>query len=309
MSYKILRRWTIIIGLVTLLGAVFLAPLAFVQAQEPLGTIFTYQGFLHDEGLPAGGDYDFEFQLYNAESGGSQIGSTYSVPSVDVIDGYFAIELDFGGDTFNGEARWLEVFVQASGSPEPPTKLSPRVRLTLSPYALFSQKLGLPFTGHSHCLNVFTCGPGFEIINSGLGQAGRFEISGSTNNSTALEAMTSGTGLAGLFAIENQENSGVALVGRTNGISGTGIFGYARAITGTTFGLHGEVDSSRGKGVYGLNTHHNSEGYLGGVDVQGDPFNALKIGVGAYGFAYDGYGVYARSVEGSGVYGVSFFGD
>jgi len=44
-----------------------------------LGTAFTYQGVLTDNGNPADGSYDLQFKLYDAASGGQQVGSTFSL--------------------------------------------------------------------------------------------------------------------------------------------------------------------------------------------------------------------------------------
>ena len=44
---------------------------SYAQATE-----FTYQGSLKDGAAPANANYDFEFALFDAASGGTQIGST-----------------------------------------------------------------------------------------------------------------------------------------------------------------------------------------------------------------------------------------
>ena len=107
-----------------------------VWAATPMGTAFTYQGRLTDLGVPANGDYDFKFTLYDDLTGGLQAGSTESVDGVPVVDGLFTVELDFGTN-FRGEARWLEIEVAPymSGSY---TLLSPRQELTPTPYALYA---------------------------------------------------------------------------------------------------------------------------------------------------------------------------
>ena len=68
----------------------------------PMGTAFTYQGRLIDANSAADGLYDFQFKLYDANVAGAQKGSTISNGQVDVIDGYFTVELDFGGGTSRG---------------------------------------------------------------------------------------------------------------------------------------------------------------------------------------------------------------
>mgnify|MGYP001823689101 CR=1 FL=1 len=54
----------------TLIGILGLALAAGpAGSQEPLGTAVTYQAFLREGGSPASGAFDFEFRLYDAQSG------------------------------------------------------------------------------------------------------------------------------------------------------------------------------------------------------------------------------------------------
>jgi hypothetical protein len=100
-----------------------------------VGTAFTYQGRLTDGGSPANGEYDFRFELYDAVSGGSQVGSMVPKENTAVTDGLFTVELNFGSGVFNGDARYLEIGVRP-GSGGTYTTLSPRQALTPAPYAL-----------------------------------------------------------------------------------------------------------------------------------------------------------------------------
>ena len=72
-------------------GAMALAGMAFaatVSAQPyDVGTAFTYQGQLKDDGRPVTNTCDFDFALYDAAGGGSQVGFTVSTNSVAVVDG------------------------------------------------------------------------------------------------------------------------------------------------------------------------------------------------------------------------------
>jgi hypothetical protein len=106
------------------------------SSAEPLGTAFTYQGRLIDANSPADGEYDFQFKIYDDESDGNQAGEDVNIPDVDVIDGYFTVELDFG-NVFTGEARWLEIGVRTGDSNDVFTVLSPRQKITALPYALY----------------------------------------------------------------------------------------------------------------------------------------------------------------------------
>lgn len=101
-----------------------------------VGDTFTYQGQLELENAPANGQYDLQFTLYDAADGGSMVGATVTVPGKTVVDGYFDVILDFGPGVFDGEARWLQIAVRESGTGASYTTLSPRQRLTATPYAL-----------------------------------------------------------------------------------------------------------------------------------------------------------------------------
>jgi len=120
-------------GEIFVLSAVVLFVAVAAEA-EPVGTGFTYQGRLIDANSAADGEYDLQFGLYDSNSDGNQVGEDIEVNDVDLIDGYFTVELDFGG-VFDGEARWLEVGVREGDSSGDYTVLSPRQELTATPYA------------------------------------------------------------------------------------------------------------------------------------------------------------------------------
>ena len=56
---------------------------AIVAAQA---TAFNYQGHLNNGGTAANGNYDFEFALYDALTGGTQLGSTIALSTVAVTN-------------------------------------------------------------------------------------------------------------------------------------------------------------------------------------------------------------------------------
>jgi hypothetical protein len=101
------------------------------QAQTPLGTAFTYQGQLKQAGAPYNVPANFEFRLWDAVAGGTQIGLAVVANGVPVTNGLFTVTLDFGAGAFAGDARWLEI--QVNGTP-----LAPRQALTATPYALYA---------------------------------------------------------------------------------------------------------------------------------------------------------------------------
>ena len=128
-----LARW---LGLIAFLSTI-LQLSTFAQ-----GTAFTYQGRLNDGNTPANGNYDMQFYLRNAASGGGPVGNTNTVAPVPASNGLFTVTLDFGPGIFTGSPLWLEVGVRTNGSVAAYTTLSPRQPLTPSPYALFSPTAG-----------------------------------------------------------------------------------------------------------------------------------------------------------------------
>jgi len=91
-----------------------------------------------DTNSPADGIYDFLFELYDGSNtiDSNQIGDTIDINDLDVIDGYFTVELDFGQYAFNADARWLEVAVRPGDSDDVHTILSPRQQVTPAPYSI-----------------------------------------------------------------------------------------------------------------------------------------------------------------------------
>ncbi|MCB0179737.1 MAG: hypothetical protein KDI62_16005 [Anaerolineae bacterium] len=126
-----------------------------ISIQAALGSGFTYQGRLTDAGDPVNATCDFQFSLFDAAGGGSQVGSTQTVTNVNVSGGLFTAQLNgggqFGSTAFNGEARWLQIAARCPAGSGNFTTLSPRQPLTAAPYALFS-----PTSGSTQALNGYT---------------------------------------------------------------------------------------------------------------------------------------------------------
>jgi hypothetical protein len=128
--------------LVMAMGLMFCLPK--VGNSETIGTAFTYQGRLIDADEIADGLYDFQFKLFDSAGGAGQVGGDVYRPDVDVVDGYFTAELDFGGGSFDGSKRWLEIGIRPGELEDPNayTKLSPRQEVTPNPYALYAKTAG-----------------------------------------------------------------------------------------------------------------------------------------------------------------------
>ncbi len=142
MKGKIIPTIAIVIGLLSVsLAAVYGRPL-----QATLGTGFTYQGRLTEDGALANGTYDFEFKLYDDPTGGAQVGSTVTREDVSVSGGLFTVQLDFG-NVFDGTALYLEIGVRPGNETGAYTTLAPRQALTAAPYAAYA--LAAPWSGLS----------------------------------------------------------------------------------------------------------------------------------------------------------------
>jgi len=114
-----------------------------LAAEAAVGTVFTYQGLLRDGSGPVNATCDLQFKLWDAASGGAQVGGTILLEDVLLADGLFTARLDFGAAAFRGQARYLEVAASCpAGSAFVPL---PRQELTGSPYALWA--LGAPWSG------------------------------------------------------------------------------------------------------------------------------------------------------------------
>ncbi len=164
-----------------LAGAVAVCGLtALLDCARGQSPAFNYQGRLLENGQPANGVYDFTFALYDASSGGAQVGVTLTNTAVGVTNGLFALGLDFGGN-FPGADRWLEIGVRKGANPF--TILGSRQKLTSTPYAITAANLtgGLPavqlsgvvppaqtgsFTNHSDVV-ITALAPGHGMIYSG----------------------------------------------------------------------------------------------------------------------------------------------
>jgi hypothetical protein len=137
-----------------------------VSEAEPMGTAWTYQGRLMDDNKPMDGVYDLLFMLFNEPNGtGYQMPQTNDINDIDVIDGYFTVELDFGSSEFNGHAKWLEILVRPGDSNDVNdyVTLSPRQEVTPTPYALHTRgifvddggMIGIGTTEPWYLLDVF----------------------------------------------------------------------------------------------------------------------------------------------------------
>ncbi|MBC7234032.1 MAG: hypothetical protein H5T68_12415 [Chloroflexi bacterium] len=115
------------------------APSQQVSMAGPVSNEFTYQGRLLRDGSPVNGNCDFQFQLWDAASGGTQVGSTQTLTNVPVNNGIFTVQLSFSGRPFTGDARWLQIYVRYPAGSGSYQLLTPRQPLTAVPYGFSLQ--------------------------------------------------------------------------------------------------------------------------------------------------------------------------
>lgn len=93
---------------------------------------WTYNGTLNDGGNPANGRYDLRVTLLN-ETGSATVTSPITLNSVNVIDGRFSVDVDFGIDLAVAPVMTLQTEVQQGGSGfvslGDPTRFDPKATL------------------------------------------------------------------------------------------------------------------------------------------------------------------------------------
>lgn len=102
-----------------------------------VGTQFSYQGQLVENGAAVSGSYDFQVLLYDSTAGGLHI-DLNDIDGVEIIGGLFTLELDFGDAPFNGDQLYLEFRVKPTGAPTS-NILMPRQKINPVPYAIQSE--------------------------------------------------------------------------------------------------------------------------------------------------------------------------
>ncbi|GMV86524.1 MAG: hypothetical protein AMXMBFR80_23790 [Dehalococcoidia bacterium] len=228
-----------------------------IQAATALPTSFTYQGRLTDGGSPANGVYDLRFILFDAETGGAQVGGIVAKEDVTVTNGLFSVELDFGAPAFQGDARWLEIAVRpGSGSGTTGyTILSPRQPVSPAPYALYAKAAGgvaVPFTAAGTTAGAPSTPQGLITVNqAGTGVA----IAGNRTSTDASQyPAVLGTNSGGGAGVQGESTfaTGIAVQGFAQGANGfggyfsgpTGVKAVSSAASGAALDIDGAIKVS-----------------------------------------------------------------
>ena len=215
---------------------VLLGLVPLTQAQ--VGSAFTYQGHLMLNGEPVTDTGDFHFKLYDAYSGGTQIGDYYAV-GVYIDNGLFTAPIDFGSGVFDGTPAWLEVEVSVpKGSAY--VLLSGRQEITPAPYALYALDGG----GSGAVWTESGSDIYFDTGNVGVGDL--------PSSSYQFRAVAD-SGEFALYAYAGSTSAGDAITGESDKDGGRAVVGQSNAAGGYSYGVYGYAESPQGAGVLGYN--------------------------------------------------------
>jgi formylglycine-generating enzyme required for sulfatase activity len=157
----------------------------------PLGTAFTYQGRLLENGGPATGIYDLRFTIYDALEGGSARAAAVRVSDVPVTNGAFTATLDFGTNVFAGDGCWLEIGVRPAGEEDEFITLKPRQAIRAAPYAIHALKAeGLTGTLPVTQLPANVARLDSDAVFTGAVVAGTFRGDGAGMSNVAAAALS-----------------------------------------------------------------------------------------------------------------------
>ena len=221
-------------------------------------TGFNYQGKLTDTGTPQS-SYQMRFELYDALTGGNQIGATITNSAVTVDQGVFTVQLDFGANVFTGANRFLEIAVRHNVS-ENYTVLSPRQQINSSPYAI-------------RTLSAAQADVALDANKLGGIDANQYVTTTSVGSSFIKNATTQQTG--------NFNINGIGIVGDSLGIGTTPNSGYKFDTVGNArfrTAIGAEITFASPNGESGMSTNFN----FGRADVRFDG-TTLKLVAGPVG--------------------------
>ncbi len=257
-----------------IIALIIFASFHTTQAQT---TTFTYQGKLTDSAMAANGTYDLGFALYDAPTGGNQIGTSITRPAVNVSNGIFTVSLDFGANAFPGADRYLQIAVKRPSDTNY-TTLTPRQPISSAPYSIRALNATNSSNLGGTAANQFVQTNDSRLTDARTPTAGSANyIQNTTTQQTSSNFNISGTGTANIFNTATQYNFG-----------GSRILGVPNS-TSVTLGLNA------GNTLGGGNTDNTFVGSNTGVNCQ----TATNLG-NCLGNTYLGRNAGASQIIGSG---------
>lgn len=324
-----------------------LANLAAAQSERPdapaedPGRGFSYNGYVEFNGEPLTGYTDFRFSLWDAGAGGSQIGG-FQETSMPVTKGRFYAILNKENEfdvPFIGEARWLEIALRYPAGFGEYTTLTPRQKLTPTPYAIGlvpgAEIVGTSDTSYALFVNyttssyggIYSKGTQFGLYGysayqigvygdggikgvRGIGfSSGGIGVHGTANNGNAVGVYGDSASNTGVYGSGGE----IGVWGAASGTDDVGVFGAADAagsvgVWGASAANTGVYGSGGTRGVWGVTTNANATGVygeannFGAIGVWGHSYENTAV----YGDSWNGIAVWGESTNNHGVYGRTY---
>lgn len=290
---------------------------------ETIPNGFTYQGYLDYNGVPVDGTRQMIFSLWDAETGGNQIGGTITEYGVKVVNGRFRIFLNGNnefGEAFIGQSRWLQIGVSLTDGTF--QFFDERQPLSAVPYAL-GLKPGAEILGEDSLYYALYINA--TDVGSGGGLYSRGSNTGITSSSLYGTGVYSSGGDRGVRGFASATD-GIGVFGTANVGQAVGVYGSSSANTGVygnggEIGVWGEAPGTDDIGVYGVGNATGSVGVWGtsaahtGVfgrggskGIWGQSLNTNATGIYGEANAPGSIGVWGHSYENTGVFGDSWNG-
>lgn len=283
------------------LGLILCLTLCGVSAAWAQTTVFTYQGKLTDAGNPANANYDLEFKLFDALSGGTQQGTTQTRNPVTASAGVFTVTLDFGSNVFSGADRYLEIGVRPANSAIAYTVLAPRRAITATPYAMRSLNAASTDGLSASCVNCITSGQIQSVDGTQITGAIPVASVPTGSGNYIQNAVAGGAGKRALAQVGGFDITGDGVIGGNLIVNGGVGIGINNPTPGQLYVLNSNPgisaisgESATAPGVYGKST--GSRGVFGESEGVAGVYGANVNGAGVVGTSINGYGVQGASV-------------
>jgi len=316
------------------MGLALLILLTVPHGAAGIGSDFTYQGQLEQNGSLADGACDFRFLLFDTigsgvpPTGGTQIGTPVVAEGVHVSDGLFTLRLDFGAAAFNtGADRFLQVAVRCPGGSGAYQTLTSRQPLTAAPFALFASAVADGAVSSAKlapgAVTTTQLAPNAVTavqIADGTIAAGDLANGAVTTAKIGDGQVTSAKLVAPLRLTSAAATTTIGALDGTStgsngvGVSGKSLDGIGVLGDGTEFGVKGT--SAIGEGVMGVSTAPTGIGVVGiangigmpaGVSGEGTYWGVTGSGsrYGVAGYGRTGVDGVTDEPDGEGVAGLS----
>ncbi|HZS45939.1 MAG TPA: hypothetical protein VFC63_12620, partial [Blastocatellia bacterium] len=261
---------------------------------------FTYQGRLTDRSASANGVYQMQFTLFDAATGGNQIGSTVANNNVVVTAGIFNVPINvISATAFDGSDRYLDVQVKRPADASY-TALTPRQKIAPTPYALHSISADTAQTAANAALfsmrtvNDFVFSSDPRLSDSRTPTAGSSNYIQNTTTQQAANFNISGSGTIG---------SNLSVAGNQTIVGNLTVNGSLNAASSPTFILNSTTQQAAS------NFNISGDGTIGGK-ITATQYNignspVLSIGDPVLLNTFTGVGAGSASPTGS---GNSFYG-